>query len=189
MLQKGDGISIPETFSLPPNMVVTLQNGNGPALDWERDFEKILYRYSTEHYTGSLQVTGWTFTFSLQSRRHFLGQFMTKPDLPFVNQVLLNLLGNTAKYLGFHEMEITVLVLFRIMYKPYKPGARKYDTHGIYPLNCTAGLLFLVKTNSSLLEWLTYATVTDLPDLLDVGYQEYAKGLGIEIRYQQVHIT
>lgn len=67
MLKKGDGISIPETFSLPPNTVITLQNGDGPALDWERDFEKILYRHSTEHYTRSLRVTGWTFTFSLQS--------------------------------------------------------------------------------------------------------------------------
>lgn len=111
---------------------------------------------------------------------------MTKPDLPFANQELLDLLGNTAKYLGFNEMEITVLVMFRTM---YKPEYTKFSYTKDPALNCTAGLLFLVKTNSSALERLTYATVTDLPDLLDVGYQEYARGLGIEIRYQQVHIT
>jgi hypothetical protein len=190
MLERRDGISIPGIFSLTPNMVITIQNGDGLPLDWERDFETILYRYAIEDYLGSLQVTGWTFSFSFQVGEHWV----TKPDLPFASQSLLSVLGDALQpehlsLQGKKEIEVTALLLFQ---SKYKGDATSYRLSGgkgtVFPRNCTAGLLFLIRTHQSTFERLSYYTATNLPDLLDVSYQRFAKGLGIDIKYQQVCI-
>jgi hypothetical protein len=184
MLSVGGHITIPRIFSLPPNIVVTIQNDDGVALDWERDFEKILDLYTIEQYLGPLQVTGWTFTFLFM----FEEPWRTKPAPLFASSSWWDPLRDCLQpeQLGSRKekaIEVTALVLFRTEYNNVA------EREGTHPRNCTTGLLFLVRIDSSRLERLTYHTATNFPDFFDVNYQKHARGLGIDIKYEQVCIV
>jgi hypothetical protein len=87
----------------------------------------------------------------------------------------------------------TAVILFQTKYG-YRESATwsRSKTEGTHLKDCTTGLLFLVASSETLppeMSRLSYATVTDLPDLLNADFQEYARGLDIDIKYDQLCIV
>jgi hypothetical protein len=127
-----------------------------------------------------LKITSWTFSFSLQFRQ----QWIAIPDLPFASEPVLDLLATSLQQeqngLQVKDTKVVALLLFHSKY-PTQVAKRWHRT--------TAGLLFLAQRSQSNFERLAYYTAEGIPDLLDVGYQEYVQGRGIFIKYQQVCIV
>jgi hypothetical protein len=180
LIKSRDSISILESFSLPSNIAIETTGGHGVVLDWKRDFEKILHASRSEDFLGPLKITSWTFSFSLQFRQ----QWIAIPDLPFASEPVLDLLATSLQQeqngLQVKDTKVVALLLFHSKY-PTQVAKRWHRT--------TAGLLFLAQRSQSNFERLAYYTAEGIPDLLDVGYQEYVQGRGIFIKYQQVCIV